>query len=160
PYMTPADQKKKAELETEANALDKQLVDLMPDVDKRVDDWAKEIAGDAERMKKLPAKVQEALKVDPAKRNANQKLELVLHYRQSQPETGKLQTQALELRMKANAIQPVMTPIMKELPEKSRRVTKVHVRGDWLNLGKEVKPGVPVVFHTLPKEKPADRAAL
>lgn len=160
PYMSPVDQKRKTELEAQANDFDKQLIELMPDADKRVESWAKETAGNPEQMKKLPGKVQEALKVDSAKRNANQKLELVLHFRQSQPETAKLQTQAIEVRMKANAIQPVMTPIMKELPEKNRRATKVHIRGDWLNLGKEVKPGVPAVFHSLPKEKPADRAAL
>ncbi|MFO0969412.1 MAG: DUF1553 domain-containing protein, partial [Gemmataceae bacterium] len=58
------------------------------------------------------------------------------------------------------AVQPVPTPIMRELPAGKKRVTKVHVRGDWLNLGKEVTPAVPAMFHALPKDVPADRLAL
>ena len=53
-----------------------------------------------------------------------------------------------------------MTPIMRELPAGKQRITKIHVRGDWLNLGAEVKPGVPGYFHSLPKDVPANRLAL
>ena len=59
-----------------------------------------------------------------------------------------------------NRIQPIPTPIMRELPESKKRVTKIHIRGDWLNQGKEVKPGIPALFPPLPEGMTANRLAL
>ena len=49
---------------------------------------------------------------------------------------------------------------MKELPDGKHRVTKIHLRGDWLNLGKEVKSGLPAMFPPLPKGESANRLGL
>jgi len=57
-------------------------------------------------------------------------------------------------------VQPVPTPIMRELPHDKKRVTKIHIRGDWLNQGKEVRPGTPALFPPLPDSMPANRLAL
>ncbi len=159
PYMAPEDQKKRSAWEAELAAVDKQIA-AVPDMVARQQAWEKETAAEKEKLAKTPANIQAVLKTDAAKRNPVQKEELVRFFRLSIPETAKLETEANDLKAKIAAIQPVQTPIMKELPEKSRRVTKVHVRGDWLNLGNEVKPGVPVAFHPLPKGQPADRLAL
>jgi hypothetical protein len=41
-------------------------------------------------------------------------------------------------------------PVLRELPEAKKRVTKLHRRGNFLDLGAPVTPGVPAAFHPLP----------
>ena len=48
-------------------------------------------------------------------------------------------------------------PVMVELPSKQRRQTHLMVKGNFLNPGEEVEPGVPAAFHPLPKDAPPDR---
>src|SRR5207247_1242135 len=66
----------------------------------------------------------------------------------------------LKTRSELAQVQPVPTPIMKELPDAQKRVTKIHVRGDFLNQGKEVKPAMPALFHPLPEGTSANRLGL
>ncbi|HYV37368.1 MAG TPA: PSD1 and planctomycete cytochrome C domain-containing protein [Gemmataceae bacterium] len=54
----------------------------------------------------------------------------------------------------------VTTMIMKELPEKKQRVTKIHIRGDFLNQGKVVQPGLPAAFPALPEGTKPNRLSL
>lgn len=49
------------------------------------------------------------------------------------------------------------TPVMQELPGAKRRETRVHVRGNFLELGEVVEPGVPQSFGDFPKESPSNR---
>ena len=51
-------------------------------------------------------------------------------------------------------------PVMAEQDPHLRRPTALFVRGDWLNKGEVVQPGVPRVFPALPADAPADRLAL
>lgn len=51
-------------------------------------------------------------------------------------------------------------PILRELPADRRRKTHLQYRGNFLDLGPEVQPGVPAAFHPLPPDVPADRLAL
>lgn len=48
-------------------------------------------------------------------------------------------------------------PVMVELPADKRRETKLMIKGNFLNLGDKVEPGVPAALHSLPKGAPADR---
>lgn len=43
-------------------------------------------------------------------------------------------------------------PVMKELPAKERRTTRLQFRGNFMDLGDPVTEGVPAVFHPLPKD--------
>lgn len=52
------------------------------------------------------------------------------------------------------------TPIMQELPEDDRRVTRVQFRGNFLDLGDEVAPGTPAVLHPFPEDAPRNRLGL
>src|SRR5262249_1523248 len=52
---------------------------------------------------------------------------------------------------------PPALPVMQELPEKQRRVTKLMIKGNFLNTADKVEPAVPAAFHPLPKDAPADR---
>ncbi len=66
--------------------------------------------------------------------------------------------QLAPLRAREQAIRPLTTLVMKELPKP--RPTHVHVRGNHRNLGEEVQPGVPAAWHPLPPNQPANRLTL
>jgi mono/diheme cytochrome c family protein len=51
-------------------------------------------------------------------------------------------------------------PVMAELPPDKRRQTYLMVKGNFLNRGEKVASGVPVAFHPLPKEVPANRLGM
>src|SRR5262249_31076864 len=58
------------------------------------------------------------------------------------PEQKKLD----ELKKQLAGTKGTTTPIMKELPEKQQRKTNILIRGNFLDKGNEVKPGVPGIF--------------
>jgi hypothetical protein len=58
-----------------------------------------------------------------------------------------------------NKLNPVITPIMQELPASARRVTRLRERGSFLSPLNVVEPAVPRVFPQLPTGEKADRLA-
>jgi mono/diheme cytochrome c family protein len=48
-------------------------------------------------------------------------------------------------------------PVMVELPARGRRPTFLMVKGNFLNLGERVQPGLPAAFPPLPKDAPKNR---
>ncbi len=53
---------------------------------------------------------------------------------------------------------PITSLVMQELP--IRRKTRIMIRGNFRNLGEEVKPGVPAALHPLPPKAPLNRLGL
>ncbi len=51
----------------------------------------------------------------------------------------------------------VRLPLMRELAADKRRVTKIHLRGNFLDQGDPVTPGVPAAFHKFPDGAPLNR---
>src|SRR5262249_30619364 len=51
----------------------------------------------------------------------------------------------------------VHLPVMRELATDKRRATKIHQRGNFLDQGDPVAPGVPAAFHKLPDGAPLNR---
>jgi mono/diheme cytochrome c family protein len=51
-------------------------------------------------------------------------------------------------------------PVMAELPSDKRRQTHLMVKGNHLNPGEKVEPGVPAAFHPLPNDAPVNRLAV
>ncbi len=60
---------------------------------------------------------------------------------------------------KLQQTKPTLTavPVMVELPEDKRRQTHVLVKGNFLNKGDKVEPGVPAAFNHFPKDAPLNR---
>jgi hypothetical protein len=152
----PADQAaRKAVLEKTLADLKERMAKAFPKIEVAQENWEKTVARD-----KLPANIQKIVALEPAKRKPPQKEELLYYFQGTLPELKDLSGQAAKARAELSQIQPVPTPIMRDLPEKNKRTTKIHIRGDWLNQGKEVKPGLPAMFPPLPKDLPANRLAL
>ena len=152
PYLSDEDTAKRTAWQKELAEIEKTITTKVPDLAAREAAWEKE--------PKLPDNVKAIVKIAAAKRNPTQKAELTRAFRATLADIKPLQAKADDLNAKLASVQPVPTPIMRELPDKQKRTTKIHVRGDWLNLGKKVEPGVPVSFHPLAKDAPADRLGL
>ncbi len=110
----------------------------------------------------LPAAVASALAVAPGARSPEQAAAISDHYASLDPWTEKQVSKLAELEKQLASLKPVTTPIMRELPSDRRRKTQLMVKGNYLQPGKEVTPGVPAAFHPLtPSKRGAiDRLAL
>ncbi len=71
-------------------------------------------------------------------------------------ENGKLK----QLQQQLAGLAGTLTPIMRELPPGKRRTTNIQIRGNFLNKGQEVTPGVPAAFHPLPDGAEPNRLTL
>jgi hypothetical protein len=151
----PAQQEQKAKLEKDIARLDKQLNASTPELEAAQQSW--EAQGPKE---KLPANVIKILAVDANDRTDAQKAELAKYYRSIAPELKAARSQVAALRKQLAGVQSINTPIMRELPDGKKRVTKIHNRGNFLDQGKVVTPGVPALFPPLPSDQPANRIAL
>ena len=70
------------------------------------------------------------------------------------------QLNAAQEAMKALEAQIPRTPITRELGADRQRVTKIHRRGNFLDPGDVVTPGVPEAFGSLPASEPANRLTM
>jgi hypothetical protein len=153
--ITPEQQKQKSKIETDIAALEKELQKPNASLDAKQKQWEKEVKTD-----KLPANVKAILALDAAKRTPAQQTELTKYYRSVAPEWKQTQDQLGTLKKQLAAIPIVTTPVMKELPDGKKRVTKIHIRGNFLDQGKEVQPGLPGFLPPLPKDVAANRMAV
>jgi hypothetical protein len=154
--ITAAELKQKAELEGKIAQFEKDLLAFNPQFDGAQAKWE----ADKKAADKAPANIKKILAIDAKKRNDAQKLELTKYFRSTLPELKATADQLAAARKQYDAVKGVPTPIMRELSEKQRRVTKIHIRGNFLDQGTEVKPGVPALLHSLPKDQPANRLTL
>jgi hypothetical protein len=153
-YLAPEQAQKKATLETELAILQKQLTKTYPNLAEAQAKWEKEATKD------VPSKIASILAQASAKRTPQQKEELTSYFASTVPQIKDIYVSVLKAKATLTQIKPVPTPIMRELPDGKKRVTKIHIRGDWLNQGKEVKPSTPALFPPLPDGMPANRLAL
>jgi len=108
-----------------------------------------------------------ALATPAGERSEEQREALRAHFLQSVcAETSGLfedvNTRATELETRLSALQAALIeiPIMRELAADERRVTRLHVRGNFLDQGEVVTAGVPEALHPLDDTLPRDRSGL
>jgi hypothetical protein len=103
-----------------------------------------------------------ALGVSAEKRSDEQKSHINEYYiRHVAPELKTERERLAALNKMLADQKPSTVPVMKELKGTERRKTRLQYRGNFLDVGDEVKEGVPAVFHSLPaKPQAADRMAL
>ncbi|MFN0085283.1 MAG: PSD1 and planctomycete cytochrome C domain-containing protein [Blastocatellia bacterium] len=85
-----------------------------------------------------------------------------LHPMTSSPEIRKLRDDldAAHKAQKAFNDNIVRLPVMRELAADKQRTTRIHLRGNFLEPGDAVSPGVPAAFHNLPAGAPPNRLGL
>ncbi len=108
-----------------------------------------------------PSPILTILRTGREARSEAQTAELAKHYLSIAPELEPLRKQLANLKKQFAELKPETTvPIMKEIPEGQRRITKVQFRGNYLDLGPEVTEGVPEAFPPLPEGAPMNRLSL
>ncbi len=101
---------------------------------------------------------------DPTRRQKKLALETELRSltgQQLDPASASVAVRIGQLQRQLPQYQPITTvPIQKAVAETQQRTTKIHLRGNWQNLGEEVSPGVPKAFHPLEIDHTANRLDL
>lgn len=110
----------------------------------------------------VPSGLRPVVAMKPADRSADQARQLTALHESASPAFRAAERDLYHLRQRQKAYEHPKwsTLVMKERPEPAPRVTRVQNRGNFLDPGKEVTPGVPVVFPPLPAGEPANRLAL
>ncbi|MEX2187691.1 MAG: PSD1 and planctomycete cytochrome C domain-containing protein [Pirellulales bacterium] len=105
----------------------------------------------------LPAAVREALALPRDKRTDAHRAAILAHYRTIAPQTKTLRDEQAAIKKQLAAIEPPGIPILRELPANKQRTTRIMNRGNFLDLGDEVSPGVPATMHSPSGASPANR---
>ena len=108
--------------------------------------------------KGLPKGILTVLDIPAAKRSKDQARALSRHFRSIAPELKPIRDQIAALE-KSKPKAPSL-PVMAELPAERRRVTRVLRKGNFLDPGDPVEPGVPKALHPFPAGAPANRLGL
>jgi mono/diheme cytochrome c family protein len=108
----------------------------------------------------VPSAEADVLGVPVAQRSAEQQKLLAAHYRSVSPTIRNLEREIARLNERETELADTKytTLVMKERNEP--RTTFVHIRGNFLDKGKEVTPGTPVFLPPLPDAGPTNRLAM
>ncbi|MEX0884477.1 MAG: DUF1553 domain-containing protein, partial [Cyclobacteriaceae bacterium] len=77
-----------------------------------------------------------------------------LFYHEKDPLKQKYQVNVQDKLEELLTIEPVQTPIMKDLTGDQSRKTHLFERGDWRSKGREVQPGIPEIMGTIDTQNP------
>jgi hypothetical protein len=110
---------------------------------------------------RTPAPVVAALSRAAAERSPAQIETVTAHYMTVAPALERERQELAAVTKRRDAIEPYTTvPIMNEMVGDKARKTHVQRRGNYLDLGDEVTPGVPGALNPLPANAPANRLGL
>ncbi len=110
---------------------------------------------------RMPAGILATLRTESSKRTEAQRKDLLNYYLSLAPDLQPTRDELAGVKKQLADSKPYTTvPVLHELAGDKRRRTQVQRRGNFLDLGKEVTPGLPVVFlESLGSDK-VDRLAL
>jgi Protein of unknown function (DUF1553)/Protein of unknown function (DUF1549)/Planctomycete cytochrome C/F5/8 type C domain len=111
---------------------------------------------------RTPEKVLAILKTPEGQRTEAQRSEVQKYYlAEVAPELKPVREQLATLKKQLADLKPeTSVPILSELAANARRITKIQMRGNFLDLGETVSEGVPEAIYPLPTGAPRDRLAL
>jgi len=103
----------------------------------------------------VPKEILDIVDTPAEKRTAKDNRMLAEHYRSVAPSLKKIRETVARLKKSKPKFPTV--PVMQELPKEKRRSTYVMVKGNFLERGEPVEPGVPDAFHHFPTDVPHNR---
>jgi len=107
------------------------------------------VTGETEVLKwaNVPGDIQSILRNAEGNRTDAQKAAVAAFYRSIAPELADVRNRLKATRAELASLRPTTTvPILRELPNDRQRVTRLQYRGNYLDMGEEVKPGIPGAF--------------
>jgi hypothetical protein len=145
-----------------ASRLRIRLLQQSPHVQHILGKFRVRVTGDQEISKwaGVPGEIQSIILKSENDRSQQQKDQLFGYYRTIAAELEPVRKRLADRRQELNSLKATTTvPVMKELSADRLRITKVHNRGNYMDLGEQVEPGIPGVFQ-VGNEKVKDRLAL
>src|SRR5262249_42009352 len=121
-------------------------------------EWEQQCLADKKQLGQLPAELRKIVMLAGAKRTKKQAQELADYFTDQQPDLKKLRERLRDLDQQLSELAPATTLVMSELPKP--RATHVLRRGNFLDKGQAVQPGVPQALHRLAKDAPLNRLGL
>lgn len=109
---------------------------------------------DHRALSEVPDKIRGLVLAETADRSEDQRKEVAKHFRSITPLLADTRKQLDELRKQLP--KDIPTTLVLE-PVKEPRETHVMLRGNFLNQGDKVEPGVPAVLHAWPEGEPVNR---
>lgn len=109
---------------------------------------------------KAPLDILAILKKPVASRIPDQQNRLADYYRRISPEVATTRAAINDLVRKLDAIHPVTVPVMQERSPNRRRVTKIQLRGSFMDTAQTVTEGTPGALPPLPADYPHNRLGL
>ncbi len=115
----------------------------------------------AAELARVPSSILALLRVDPARRTDADKAEILRHFVSIAPSLKGEREELARLKKSVEETKPVTTvPVFRELAGDQRRKTHIQRRGNYLDLDREVREGLPETFHAAPAGLPVDRLLL
>lgn len=116
-------------------------------------------AGSSEELTPTLQDLSELARIPRDDRTADQNEKLAEAFRREWPATATIYAQLQELgKERAQLVSSIpRTPVMKELGPSQHRETRMHIRGNFLQPGEMVQPGVPQAFNPFPEGQPMNR---
>jgi hypothetical protein len=154
----PEKEARRRELQARRDALDRELKAVLAKVAPGQAAWEKQQLADKAALEKLPDNIRRILALAAAKRNANQKQTLADYFANLDPDVQKLRAELAPLDARLAELQQPTTLVMVEMDQP--RPTQLLKRGNFLDPGVQVQPGVPTVLHPLATNSPPNRLGL
>jgi mono/diheme cytochrome c family protein len=107
----------------------------------------------------VPEPILAIIKSPADARTAAQQTQLLKHVAAFAPSTQSVRDE-LAKKQQQLALPVPQTPVLRELPEGKRRMTKMHIRGNFLEQGEAVEPAIPASFHPFPPNVPQNRLGI
>ena len=115
----------------------------------------------ASEFAEVPTAMLEILRADATKRTETQQKELLDHYLAVAPALQSTRDELASAKKNLSEIKPFTTvPVQMDLAADKRRKTHIQLRGNFMNLGDEVKEGLPAAFGAQLDAGRTDRLAL
>lgn len=108
----------------------------------------------------LPGSLLASIRKPAADRTPTETAAVTQHFLAETPLLAETRAQRAEVEKSLAALKPVTVPILRELAADKRRKTHIQLRGNFMDLGDEVRATTPVAFPPLPTGVPVDRLAL
>ncbi len=152
--FTKEQERQKASWQAEIKKLEAELAKDSPELLAGEKKWQEEFPSEEVELLATPEKILKLLETPVEDRTDAQKAELTKHYLAVAPARRPQRQRLAQLKKQLADMKPASTvPIMRELTEAKRRVTKIQHRGNYLDVGEGVSPDTPACFPPLPKHQ-------
>jgi hypothetical protein len=159
--FTKEQERQKATWQAEIKKLEAELRKETPELLAGQPKWEEEFPSEEVELLVTPESILKILETTAEQRSDAQKAELTKHYLAVAPLRQPQRQKLAQVKKQLTDIKPASTvPIMRELSEDKRRVTKLQYRGNYLDQGDEVTPGTPGCFPQLGEGEAVNRLAL